>query len=322
MESSRGVVDPDSHGVTLSVVVAAHNAASTISDTVLSVCAQTRDDWELIIVDDGSSDDTPAIASALAAGDSRIRIVRQTNMGTASARNAGASLARGRYWVFLDSDDMLLPSYCQSQLAFIRDHPGYDIYSCNARLLLADGTECAFWRGAGFERPFSLAPEDQIADSSILLMATITPRVFELTDGFRSLHSEDYDFWLRALLAGAKHIYNPAVLAVYRRHQGQRTRSLVAEAESFLAIQRDALETLELNASQRQALLAAVSFSDARVGRRRLEEKLLAGDYSRTRSMYWEYRAAFPDKTKYWVGYALIMLSPRLYARIKGSRMV
>jgi teichuronic acid biosynthesis glycosyltransferase TuaG len=306
----------------LSVIVGAFNSSATIEETVRSVQAQTLADWELIVVDDGSTDTTAEIVSGLTANDARIKLIRQANAGTASARNAGAAEARGRYWCFLDADDMLLPSYLESQSAFIGEHPGYHIYSCNGELLLADGTRRTFWKGPRFERPFSLAAEDQTRDSSILLMATITPRVFELTGGFRSLHSEDYDFWLRALLLGATHIYNPAVLAVYRRHEGQRTRALVAEAESFLAIQRQALETPGLSASQRAALADAIDFSEARVCRRELEENLLAGEYSGARSMYWGSRKAFPGKAKYLLGLAIVMLSPRLYAEIKSDRMV
>lgn len=307
---------------TLSVIVAAYNSAATIEETVRSVQAQTLADWELIVVDDGSTDATADIAAGFAANDSRIMLIQQANAGTASARNAGAARARGCYWCFLDADDVLLPNYLECQLAFIEDHPDHDIYSCNGELLFEDGARRTFWNAARFEKPFSLTAEDQAHESSILLMATITPRVFELTGGFQSLHSEDYDFWLRALLLGAKHIYNPAVLAVYRRHQGQRTRALVAEAESFLSIQRDALEMPGLAASQRQALLDAIEFSQARVDRRKLEEKLLVGDYSGARSMYWRYRRAYPGAVKYWTGLAIMMLSPRLYARIKKSRMV
>ncbi len=217
---------------------------------------------------------------------------------------------------------MLLPGYLESQAAFIQAHPGHDIYSCNGDYVLDDGTRRRVWRGPRFEQPFSLSAEDQARESSILLMATITPRVFELTGGFRPLHAEDYDFWLRALLLGATHIYNPEVLVLYRRHAGQRTRSLVAKAESFLAIQREAVEMPGLTASQEQALADAIRFSKARVDRRHLEEKLLSGDYTAVRSMYWRSRRAFPHKPKYLLGLAIIMVSPRLYARIKSDRML
>lgn len=306
----------------LSIVVAAFNAADTIADTLDSLQAQTRDDWEAVVVDDGSSDGTAAIAAERAAADPRITVLRQANAGTANARNAGATRARGEYWCFLDADDMLLPEYVERQHAFIAENPGFDIYSTNADFLMRDGSRRRVWRGPRFARPLSLTAEDQFAESSILLMATITPRVFALTGGFRPLHAEDYDLWLRALVLGATHRYDPEVLAVYRRMEGTRTTSLVAEAESFLSIQRDALLMPELTTAQRIAGEKAVAFSEVRVERRKLEEALLAGDFAHARRRYLRTRAAFPDKPKYLLGLLIMLLSPRAYARIKGDRMI
>jgi len=306
----------------LSVIVAAYNSEQTIAETIDSVTGQTRGDLELIIVDDGSTDSTAEIVAQRGADDPRIRLIRQPNAGTAMARNSGAAYARGAFWVFLDADDMLRPDYYESQEAFIAEHPGFDIYSCNAEYLLRSGARRPVWQGRRFEKPFSLRAEDQFAESSILLMAAIKPRVFEMTDGFRTLHSEDYDFWLRALILGARHIYNPAVLAVYRRSEGSRTRSLVAEAESFLQIQREALAMAELSQDQRAVGRRAVEFSEARVLRRELEEALLAADVAHARARYWRARAAFPSKIKYVIGLALMMASPRLYAGLKRERML
>jgi len=306
----------------LSVIVAAYNSESTVGDMIDSVVAQTCPEWELIIVDDGSTDATAGIVAAYAAADPRIRLIRQSNAGTAMARNAGASLASGRLWCFLDADDMLLPQYIESQNAFAIAHPGFDIHSCNAVYLLRDGTRRPVWTDQRHSEPFSLSVAEQFAESSILLMAMITPRVFELTGGFRALHSEDYDFWLRALILGAKHLHNPVVLAVYRRTEGSRTTSLVAEAQSFLRIQREALEMTQFPASGRAAALSAIEFSRARVKRRELEESLLGGDYRDARRRYWDARAAFPHKGKYVVGLALIGVSPRLYAHVKRRRMI
>ena len=305
-----------------SIIMAAYNASATIADAIDSVLTQTRTDWQLVAVDDGSTDDTADIVAAYAAADSRIVLVRQSNAGTACARNAGAQLASGRWWVFLDADDMLLPQYLEKQSAFMTREPGYDIYSTNADYLLRDGSRRAVWRGRRFLQPLTLTAADQFAESSILLMATITPRVFELTGGFRTLHSEDYDFWLRALILGATHRYNPEVLAVYRRTEGTRTTSMVAEAESFLLIQREALQMPELTRAQRAAGEKAVALSEARVMRRELEEALLVGDYTHARSRYWRARRAFPSWAKYLLGLAIISVSPRAYARIKSGRMI
>lgn len=106
----------------VSVVMPAYNSAAWIRDAVASVKAQTFEDWELIVVDDASDDDTPAVLRELAAGDARIHTVSlSNNQGAGEARNAGIAKARGRYLAFLDSDDRWLPEKLERQLRFMRD---------------------------------------------------------------------------------------------------------------------------------------------------------------------------------------------------------
>lgn len=302
-------------------IVAAYNASGTITETIGSVVAQSVGTWEMVVVDDGSTDSTSTLIAAAASEDARIRVFRQANAGTASARNNGAGYARGDYWVFLDADDMVRADYVERQLAFAEAHPGYDIYSCNADMLLPNGELRPMWKGPRYAKPFSLTVEDQLRESSIPPFSASTPRLWRLVGGFRDLHSEDYDYWLRGMILGATHIFNPDVLAIYRRQEGTKTRQLVAEAESFLQIKLEALQMPELSESQRAAARAAIAFSEARVRRRQLEEALLAGDLRGARSRYWKARTAFPNRVQYVVGLAIMTASPRLYARIKARRM-
>lgn len=238
----------------VSIVIPAFNSAAFIAAAVDSLLAQNVGDWEAVIVDDGSTDDTALVAQRAAGTDRRIRFVSQPNSGTAEARNTGAALAQAEWLLFLDADDELLPDYIECQMAFAESHRGFDIYSCNAMLERPDGTRRKFWSDARSRREHSLKAEDQIRESSILIMSLVSRSAFDRLGGFRSLHSEDYDFWLRALLDGARHIYNPAALAVYRRHEGQRTRSLVKEAESFLWILEDNAQRTDLWAPSKMRL--------------------------------------------------------------------
>src|ERR1700749_4425074 len=93
-----------------SVIMPAYNAAGTVCAGIASVLAQTDQDFELILVDDGSSDGTFEIASRFAQGDPRFQGVTQANRGPAGARNHGISLARGIYIAFLDADDRWAPN--------------------------------------------------------------------------------------------------------------------------------------------------------------------------------------------------------------------
>src|SRR6478736_3287941 len=106
------VAEPESSpSMRFSVVIPTYNRASTLPRAIRSVLEQTYADVELVIVDDGSTDDTAEVVGAFA--DARITYLRQTNRGVSAARNAGAAAATGDFIVFLDSDDQLLPEAVQ-----------------------------------------------------------------------------------------------------------------------------------------------------------------------------------------------------------------
>jgi glycosyltransferase involved in cell wall biosynthesis len=110
-----------------SIVMPTYNRADTILRAVDSVRAQTHADWELVVVDDGSVDDTGARIAAL--GEPRIRVLRQDNHGVTVARNTGLASARGELVAFLDSDDAWLPHHLELAAAFFRAHPGEHLFT-------------------------------------------------------------------------------------------------------------------------------------------------------------------------------------------------
>ena len=115
----------------VSVIIPAYNAADFIAEAVETVRAQTFRDYEIIVVDDGSSDGTADVVRRLGG---EVRYHRQPNGGVASARNAGLELSRGDLVCFLDSDDLWLPEKLAMQTAFMAAHP-------DIGLLFADATE-------------------------------------------------------------------------------------------------------------------------------------------------------------------------------------
>jgi glycosyltransferase involved in cell wall biosynthesis len=106
----------------VSVVIPAYNAERTILSTLESVRSQTVDDFEVIVVDDGSTDATAEVASSL--GDARVRVLRQSNAGHASARNTAIARARGTYVAVLDADDLWLPHKLERQLSVLAGNRG------------------------------------------------------------------------------------------------------------------------------------------------------------------------------------------------------
>ena len=129
--------------MTTSIIMPAYNAAATLEEAVDSVRAQSSVEWELIIIDDGSTDDIPPIADRLAAADPRIRVVHQVNRGEAGARNAGLALARGAWVAFLDADDWIAPDFLARMTAALRADPTLDAVHCRWARVAADGTEIA-----------------------------------------------------------------------------------------------------------------------------------------------------------------------------------
>ena len=107
----------------VSIVTPAYNSAAFIADTMASVRQQTHNNWEMIVVDDASQDNTCQIAEQWARNDSRISLIKfAQNRGPAESRNAAIKAAKGRYIAFLDSDDMWLPHKLDEQIRFVRKH--------------------------------------------------------------------------------------------------------------------------------------------------------------------------------------------------------
>lgn len=109
----------------VSVIIPAYNATRTLQETVQSALSQTMSDFEIIIVDDGSSDDTLEVARSIE--DERVRVLTQPNGGVAAARNAGIRAASGKYVALLDADDLWVPHKLERQLEVLES--GQDVYA-------------------------------------------------------------------------------------------------------------------------------------------------------------------------------------------------
>jgi glycosyltransferase involved in cell wall biosynthesis len=127
-------------GPEVSVLCTARNADAYIAEMIDSIRAQTHEDWELVIVDDGSTDGTVAVVEGYIATDPRVRLVRrQASGGPYAAANEGLRHTRGRYIARLDADDVSVPHRLERQLAFLREHP--ELRACTADVLVYTGGE-------------------------------------------------------------------------------------------------------------------------------------------------------------------------------------
>src|SRR5437899_3752442 len=193
----------ENHRAVVSILTPAYNAESYIGEAISSALAQTFPAFELIVVDDGSTDRTSAVAEEYARRDARVHVIRQANGGTAKARNTAISASGGDYVALLDSDDRWMPDFLEVTFTTLSTHPELDVVSANAINFGAerDGTP---WKPV-FDglKPVSLRDIIEVEDS-ICIAAMFRRRVAESVGGFDETltRNEDYDFWLRAALAG------------------------------------------------------------------------------------------------------------------------
>jgi glycosyltransferase involved in cell wall biosynthesis len=207
---------------TASVIIPAYNAAPWIAEAIRSVLNQDFPELELIVVNDGSTDETEEIASAF--GD-RIRIVTKPNGGSASARNAGLRVARGEYIAFLDGDDLWTRDKLRLQMNFLKRNSlrwvycdGYSFQDGTGEMLSRFGDLWTFHRGHILEH---LYVHNFIPSGS----PVISRSIFEELGGFdeRVRFAEDWEMWLRIAAAyPTDFVQKP--LFLYRLHGANSTR--------------------------------------------------------------------------------------------------
>jgi glycosyltransferase involved in cell wall biosynthesis len=240
----------------VSIILPAYNAEHYLEQTLESALAQTASDFEILIVDDGSSDATASIAQHFANRDPRIRLLRQQRQGVSTARNLAMAAAQGTYFALLDSDDIWMPGYLAAQLRVLHDHPDIDVVSANA-INLGGELDRTVWKTVrpGLH-PVSLLMLIRVEDS-VSIMSVFRRRVWEQLRGFDANMdgNEDYDFWLRAAADGVGILFNSTPLVYYRRTTGSLSAN---EAQMLLGIQRplknlrrlvpdDSVEALEID---------------------------------------------------------------------------
>lgn len=216
----------------VSVIMPAYNVALYLEEAARSVLRQTYAGLELIIIDDGSTDSTADVAAGIAREDSRVRVIAQPNKGLAGARNTGLQAARGEFFALLDSDDLWESGFVEHQMMTFQANPLVDLVTGNGRYL-GGASHGAAVRPFPDPRP-PLTLDTIITDEEAVFVMTIfRRRVYETIGGFDETlrTNEDFDYWLRAALAGFRFARNPEPLAWYRR----RDDSLSADAPRMLS---------------------------------------------------------------------------------------
>lgn len=207
----------------VSVLMPAHNGERHLSEAIDSILVQTLPDFELIVVDDGSTDSTPEILDSYAQRDSRVRVYRQENQGIPAARNKCLDLAIGQYLAWMDSDDVALPSRLRKQIEFMDVHP--EIGICGTWVKTVGAVAGQLWRyptDDGTLRSM-LVFNPPFANTSTIVRREVLEAA-SLRYDLSFPQAQDYDLWARAA-QHTKLANLPDVLVLYRLHPRQVTET-------------------------------------------------------------------------------------------------
>lgn len=296
-----------------SIIVPAYNAADYISQTLASVVYQTETEWELIVVDDGSTDSTAATVRQF--DDHRTTLIRQENRGVSAARNSGFAKSRGEYVLFLDADDLLFPNSLRRL--------GQEL-DCHPEAVLAFGTCTRFERTPPLESaaraPLRARPKpggDALASllrANMLLVGGVLARREAIVriDGFdpELKMGEDWVFWCDLAALGPVRYVGPMPVFAYRSHRSSTTRKLSEDPRGLWpAIDR---------AFAREAVRQRFSKAELARLRRRAEafalgvasrELLRNSDWSLARQVLWDGLKRDPCSIGDWVFLLFAMCS-------------
>ena len=218
----------------VSVLMPAYNREAFIRASIASVIGQTFQDFELIIVDDGSADRTREIVRSI--NDSRLRLVENSvNLGIAKSRNKAIDIARGTYLAWLDSDDIATVDRLEKQVLFLEQHPDFCLCCGNADIIDERGNriEGPLYRKGSPPLNWLLLWGNPIAQSSVMIRRSFLVSESLLYNESLPL-SEDYDLWCRIAKIGKTHRLEDTILH-YRRTEGSAFHSAMGKAFAVAA---------------------------------------------------------------------------------------
>ena len=223
----------------ISIITPAFDVAPFVADAVGSALAQDFVDWEMIVIDDGSTDDTAAVAEAAAQGDGRVRILRQRNAGVSAARMTGLAAARGSALLFLDADDWLAPDALRRLAESLGAHPdAVAAYGPWASMAEGDAPGASPLRVKAGPYPSGdilhhLVVQNLLANGGHLLARR---QAFETAGGFTPglRYGEDWECWIRLALQGPfAAVPGAAPLCFVRERGGSAYRRMASDPTAF-----------------------------------------------------------------------------------------
>jgi glycosyltransferase involved in cell wall biosynthesis len=219
----------------ISTIITTYNRAGLLAQAIQSVLAQTYPDFELIVVDDGSTDNTRNVVESIA--DARIRYIWQENQERAVARNTGLASSRGQYITFLDSDDRFLPDKLQAQVSMLELHPDIGMVMGGWEDVDAEGAHIRTVRG--WDGQTSMGAQNWLFDCPTVIGANLIRREWLIrVGGFNpeQVPGEDTDLWIRLHLAGCPMMWDHQLVMQRRIHAGNTISDLERMRKGHIAL--------------------------------------------------------------------------------------
>jgi len=263
----------------VSVIMPAYNAALYIEEAIDSVILQSFSNWELIIINDGSTDATADIIAEKTKKDSRIKCINQQNKRQSKARNFGISCALGTYIAFLDADDSILPDRFAKQVAFLESNN--EIILCGSWFKIMNSDRVIQLPEKHEDIKLALLLGNCFANSSVMVKKQILDELLLIFDNSKE-PAEDYDLWARLIFKGKLHNLQEVLLS-YRTHSNQLSnKQNIIQKQSAFETKRNLFNLLELDLMQEERLVldkiikdgVGLDFTDIAVFKK-LQQKLL-----------------------------------------------
>ncbi|MCF6279735.1 MAG: glycosyltransferase [Flavobacteriaceae bacterium] len=209
----------------VSIIVPCYNQAKYLSEALESLAQQTYDDWECIIINDGSKDNTREIAQKWVDKDERFKYIETANGGVSKARNIGIKKAIGEYILPLDADDKIHNTYIEKALNIIQNNPELKLVYCEAAMF---GVANRKWNLPKYSY------KKLLVKNMIFTSALYRKKEYELVGGYtEGILFEDWNFWLK-LLNKDNQVYRiPEELFFYRKHENSLMDNLAKKGELY-----------------------------------------------------------------------------------------
>lgn len=212
----------------VSIIIPVYNCAAYLAETLESVKAQTYNNWECVIMNDGSIDDSESVALHYAASDNRFRYIRQENQGVVAARNHAIEESRGEFILPIDGDDLIDSRYLELAVPILEERSEVSVVCCQTELFGA------------INGRFVLPPptlRNELHDGCCVISSLFRRKDFDKVGGFKECMKnglEDWEFFISLMELGGEVVRIEQPLFRYRILEGSRNRSIPVEVRSEL----------------------------------------------------------------------------------------